>query len=206
MIKAASIGAALAAAVLLTALTPPEPSTDSATVKVVVGNGHGSGVHIGGGLYLTAAHVVGDEKLVRLKTDRGNEASAHVMWVAKAYDVALVSADTNLPAKPATLNCAEVYVGQRVTAAGNPLNLEFITSYGTVAAKSSHVPGWRSLATLDATIVMGMSGGPVFDEQGRVAGVTVAVQVAPLGFAGSLTRFGFMVPSSSICRLMGRTS
>ena len=43
------------------ALLPPPalPATETATVKIQVSNGHGSGVHIGDGFILTAAHVVG---------------------------------------------------------------------------------------------------------------------------------------------------
>lgn len=72
--------------------TSTEPE-GSSVVKVIVGNGHGSGVNIGDGYIVTAAHVVGNEKVVRVK---GRwpfaifETDAEVLWSNPAYDVALL--------------------------------------------------------------------------------------------------------------------
>lgn len=68
---------------------PPTTSEDSA-IKISVGAGLGSGVHIGGGDILTAAHVVGDAKTVKIKTFAGIESDADVLWVNKDFDIALI--------------------------------------------------------------------------------------------------------------------
>ncbi|MNU08146.1 hypothetical protein D3C72_2540600 [compost metagenome] len=51
---------------------------------------------------------------------------------------------------------------------------------------------------------MGQSGGPVFDEDGKLIGLTVGVMGAPLGFSMSLVGYGFVVPSRTVCDLLAR--
>lgn len=199
--------AALAALALLVAglnYTVPAPAPlPSAIVKVLVGQGHGSGVHIGDGYILTAAHVT-QGRAVKLKLTDGTEIAAETLWENKAYDVALLR--TSAKMRKANLVCRTAEYGETLRALGNPMVLEFVTSEGKVAGAVREFGPWKSVLPVDMTIVMGMSGGPVLDSSDRVVGISVGVLLGNLMGFPSLTGFGAIVPSSAICGLMGRTS
>lgn len=114
--------AVMAIGYLVFSAQPSTPALLSSAVKVQLATGHGSGVHIGDGLILTAAHVAGDESKVDIKAADGSVRPADVLWVNKTSDVALLrtSAD-RLGASP--LSCTPVQVGQSVHAEGSPLGV-----------------------------------------------------------------------------------
>lgn len=175
-------------------LTPhPTVQLPGATVKVIPDVGHGSGVHIGGGYILTAAHVV-TSRNIELKLDDGSHQPAHVLWTSPFHDVALLLTDPSMGHAP--LRCDIPVPGADIKLSGNPIDLEFISTFGRVAGEMSGVT-----VPVSATIVMGMSGGPVFDNRDRVVGISVAVTVA----FGSLTGIGHIVPGRIICELLGRS-
>lgn len=187
---------------------PPTTSEDS-VVMVNMEDGHGSGVHIGGGFVITAAHVAGDAKEVSLKRQAGEDIKAEVPWVNKAYDIALLRTSGKL-AGQAALDCAQPKLGDEIQAAGNPLNLEFVSSFGRVAGAARAVEPWREVVITDITTVMGVSGGPLFGKDGRVVGIVVGVMPAPIkngdSYIPSLTGFGTAVPASVVCQLLGRAA
>ena len=175
------LGAIVALFILLLAWLYANPGlptyqpTDATVVKVVLKQGHGSGVHIGGGYVLTAAHVVKGVNKVTLKTKDGKAREADVLWANTDYDVALLrTSDTRLEA------------------------------YGRIAGSPRKFGPWHSVFVTDITTVMGQSGGPVFDEGGKLIGLTVGVMGAPLGISMSLVGYGFVVPSRSVCDLLAR--
>jgi len=208
-----SITCALLAAVVLgsptsaqtPATTPPVPVTDAATVRITVPDGLGSGVSLGNGFIITAAHVVGDVKSVKVKSRAGTEVDGAVLWVSKAYDIALVRAEQSW--QGAKLDCGVAHVGDQISAVGNPLGLDFITAYGRIAGDAREQGPWKLVYVTDMTTVMGQSGGPVFSAKGELIGITVGVISAPMKFKEdyihSIVGFGFIVPSSVVCELMG---
>ncbi len=184
------------------------PTTPMSTVKVLVDSGHGSGVHIGGGLFLTAQHVIDKENKVEVKTSNGSIAPARVLWSTTGFDVALLYAPeaSYLPSSP--LVCAPLAQGEAVYSTGNPRNLEFATIHGRVAGETKRFEelGGAILTPLDMTVVGGMSGGPLFDTKGRVRGLIDAVMMTGTGgFGGAApVAIGYAVPSWVICTLMGK--
>lgn len=180
-----------------------EHVTDASVVFVSVDKGHGSGVHIGQGYVLTAAHVVDGATMIKLKTADGKFRPADVLWVNKTYDIALLKTD---PAGigAATLACRYAHTGEDIRAIGNPVSLEFVSSYGRIAGEVRQLGPWKSVLVTDITTVPGQSGGPVFDEGGALVGITVGVINVPLGISASLTGFGTIVPSQAVCDLMAR--
>ncbi len=187
------------------ALLPPPnvPATESATVKIQVNNGHGSGVHIGDGFIVTAAHVVGDAKEVQVKAKGGENRKADVLWVNKAYDIALLRTSSD-GLGVAHLSCSAVKAGDPIVAYGNPLKIEFVAAYGKIAGEPRETGPWKSVYVTDITTVMGQSGGGTFADNGDLIGITVGVMAAPIGFSGSLVGYGYVVPSTSVCELLGR--
>lgn len=192
--------------------SPPTASEDS-LVKIVVADGLGSGVHIGHGNIITAAHVVSDAKTVKVKTFSGVEAEASVMWINKDYDIALIHTNGQMFGM-SNLDCREPKLGEQIQAAGNPLGIEFVSSFGRVAGTARQMGNWKTVIITDITTVMGQSGGPVFAADGRVVGINVGVSVAPLksgkdaagedAYVPSMTGFGFVVPANAVCMLLAR--
>ena len=180
------------------------PPLASSTVKVELVQSHGSGVHIGDGLILSAAHVASEGDVVKLKLDDGTTRDAQVVWASKASDIALLqTSPAGLAASP--LSCAPAIVGQSVTARGNPLVLEFVTTYGHIVGAPRQMQEWASVVPVDMVILPGMSGGPLFNPAGEVVGINVAVLTVPLGLSPSVTGLGMVVPADHICALLGRT-
>ncbi len=189
------------------ALLPPPnlPATESATVKIQVNDAHGSGVHIGDGFIVTAAHVVGDAKEVQMKAKGGVLHKAEVLWTNKAHDIALLRT-SSAGLGVAHLSCRAVKIGDPIVAYGNPLKIEFVAAYGKIAGEPRASGPWKSVYVTDMTTVMGQSGGGTFAENGDLIGITVGVMAAQVGFSGSLVGYGFVVPSAEVCGLLARSA
>lgn len=196
--------AATSAAAYALLPSPALPATESATVKIFPASGHGSGVHIGDGFIVTAAHVVGDAKEVKVKAKGGENRKADVLWVNKAYDIALLRTSSVTGLGVAKLACRAVMAGDPIVAYGNPLKIEFVAAYGKIAGDPRETGPWKSVYVTDITTVMGQSGGGTFADNGDLIGITVGVMAAPVGFSGSLVGYGFVVPSTAVCELLGR--
>ncbi len=191
-----------------TAPVPFGRYSDAATVKVYVSMGHGSGVYIGNGLVVTAAHIAEDadkDGKLEVQDDNGNKEPAHVVWFNKIADVGLIRL-TNvsaLPAlRPASLACdeANAEVGDRLEIIGYPLALEKTHTWGRVANVVAHRALGQVNFIADISIAPGNSGGPVFDINGNVAGIAVAIAGAQLGMFPNIVGLSYIIPRSVICQ------
>lgn len=182
----------------LLACTPPD--MQNASVRVVIPNGHGSGSHIGGRLILTAAHVVDGRDGIEIETHDGKKMPARVLWIAKAFDVAVITYDGPLlPA--AQIACAPLKQGDAVTVYGNPGEVRFAKFNGFVSTAAGERAIWKVAHVLDVTGMPGVSGGGVFSMSGKLVGILVggySTQFAPV------SGITLMVPASAICRMLGR--
>lgn len=177
------------------------------TVKIPIGQGHGSGSHIGSRYILTAAHVVKGQAEVRVKASHGGESVADVLWINEKHDIALLRARELTGVGVSRLFCENPQVGQSVTAIGNPGPLEFITAYGTVSSgprKSDE--HWSEFYIVSMPVAPGMSGGPVLDHHGRVVGIVVGVAMMSIGWSGAPVGFGYIAPASAICKMLARSA
>jgi S1-C subfamily serine protease len=185
------------------------PSFAPSSVYIKVEDGHGSGVYIGNGLFLTAAHVAKkaqDDKLTVILND-GDELPAVVLWKNEDYDVALIRTTDTVAAQIAHLSCdaRELPVGAYVETIGNPVNLKNVRTRGAVARNIAHFDKPMNAFIADLTIAPGNSGGPVFDDQGNLVGLVSAMTaVSTNAFGVSLIPLTYVVPASTICMLMGR--
>lgn len=187
------------------------PVTSEAAVKITTATGHGSGVHIGRGYIVTSAHVIKGNPTVSIKTEGGKTASATVLWTDAVHDIALLRTPLSMPA--ADMSCTTEKVGTTVMAVGNPMGQEFVSAYGHIASAARELPGLKRVMVTDMTVVMGQSGGPVFAGD-KMVGIMAAVMLAPLQsgvdqngaaqYVPSLVGFGYVVPASTVCELMGR--
>ncbi len=193
------------------------------SVRIELPAGLGSGVYIGNGVVITAAHVVSDAPRaaigtgqdgkqvfgppsVRLISDLGDVQDGEVLWVNKTYDIAAVRPANAKRFTVASLACRDALVGEELSAEGNPLGMQFITMHGYVSGAVREMqPNWKAAFITDMTTISGMSGGPVYDDNGQVVGITVGTadpNAKPGGAA--VAAWGFVVPSSAVCGLLGR--
>ena len=176
------------------------------TVKVLVGEGHGSGVHTGNRFIVTAAHVVRGQKEVKVKSSTGTEALADVLWLNEAQDIALLRARELSGVDVSRLSCGNPEIGQHISAVGNPGPLEFITAYGRVSSDMKHGERWADFYIAAMAVAPGMSGGPVFNERGHVVGIVVGVALTQIGWGASAVSLAYIAPSAAVCNLIMRTA
>lgn len=190
----ASIGIYFAAVMPHDAHAFPGPA--SATVLVDIGDGHGSGVHLGGGKVLTANHVVERAEHILVSDDNGYSRTATVLWANPTLDVALVQTNGE-GLKQRALECQGAAAGEAITLEGNPFNMGHVTTYGRIALANVHKQGnWQEAVLVDATVAPGMSGGPVFNRAGKIVGIVV----------GGVPGFpiNIIVPAQTICGLLAK--
>lgn len=169
--------------------------------------GSGSGFLISNdGYIVTNKHVVSDtaaEYTVILSDER--EFPAKVLALAPSNDIAVIKIEGNDFPFLSLGDSDTIRVGQTVIAIGNPLG-EFANSVsrGIISGLKRSVTagsGYGDTETLeniiqtDAAINPGNSGGPLFDIDGRVIGVNVAV-------AQGAENIGFALPVNSIKRVV----
>lgn len=176
------------------------------TVKVLVGEGHGSGVHTGNRYIVTAAHVVGQAATVKVKTSQNTVIDADVLWTNEKQDIALLRAKELPGVDVSRIACDDPKIGQTIIAVGNPGPLEFITAFGTVSSGPRNGSRWADYYIVSMPVAGGMSGGPVIDQHGRVIGLVVGVALMQVGFGGGPVAFGYVAPGSAICKLLARNA
>jgi S1-C subfamily serine protease len=170
----------------------------------------GSAVMVGPGMMLTNEHVITGSRLIDLVA-HGYPTTASAAWsVATAGDVGTVSAPlTDLPSIP--LAPSDPTVGSSVLLGGYPHGLVGQPDPGLVIDQMSVVgflPGadigepWPVMR-LSGSARVGMSGGPVLDSAGHLAGIVFGDEVPtgnalviPASALRSLLRANAFVPSS----------
>jgi len=142
----------------------------------IIGHGSGSvlGMDVSGQLYvLTNRHVVYHEVprphglTFEVQLENGIQLPAVLDFYSRGHDLAVVM----VPGlggwgAPAPLRlCRDLRVGQSVWAVGSPIGLDHSITSGVISALRG------DMVQTDATVHSGSSGGPLFDDRGRVCGV-----------------------------------
>lgn len=130
-----------------------------------------TGFFVEKGRVLTNAHVVVDAVSVEVVGDRRIYGQATISKISEDIDLALIAVEN---AEEPSLELSRgdgIRPGQRIIAIGNPLGLEHTVSDGLVSAVRSNGEGLQ-LIQITAPVSPGSSGGPLFDMQGEVIGVT----------------------------------
>jgi len=164
----------------LKAARRPVADAVASVVTVITGQGSGSGDLVSNdGYMVTNAHVVGDEKQVRVRWSDGIETVAEVVRVAKNRDVALIKTNPR-DRDPLPIKRGAVTPGARVYAIGSPLGKGYqgTVSSGIISA-TRVVEGMRYIQS-DVSVTHGSSGGALLDENGAMIGITVSgIEGAP---------------------------
>lgn len=131
--------------------------------------GLGSGVVIGSGQVITNCHVAQKGKSLQVRQS-GKTFKASLQYADPDRDLCQLSVP-DLQATPVTLGTAKkLMVGQRVYAIGAPAGLELTLSEGLISSLHKY-EGSQYIQT-SAAISPGSSGGGLFDDQGRLIGIT----------------------------------
>jgi S1-C subfamily serine protease len=141
-------------------------------VTILTGTGSGSGFLVStDGYVLTDAHVVGDEKNVRVRWSDGLETLATVERVSQKRDVAVLKTNPRDRA-PLALRRGPLGLGQRVYAIGSPGGKKFESTVSSGVVSADRVFDGLRYIQSDTTVSHGSSGGPLLDENGAVIGLT----------------------------------
>lgn len=136
--------------------------------------GHGTGFIISKqGLVLTNQHVVGPSEYIALQFDSLRKVQAVLLAADPERDVAVLWCDLSAFPDAISLELAktdELYPslieGEKVFTIGSPLNQQKIVTSG-IASKIE-----KTAIISDVNINHGNSGGPLFNSQGQVVGIT----------------------------------
>lgn len=137
---------------------------------------HGGAVAIGPRHLLTSGHVARNAAAVdRVRLQRGDgaaETAAVVVAYSDRLDLAVIEAPEGF-ARPAPAALAPPRAGDPIWAVG-PHRLGRALAAGRVAGAAAVMPGLGEGFTARMPALMGFSGGPVVDREGRLAGLTTA--------------------------------
>lgn len=209
--KTSKIVAAAASAWLLAspcahALTPEELFRQaSPAVWVVIARdtqgqpvGSGSAVSTAPGRVVTNCHVLRKAASLTLRRER-ELYTATLEHPDPERDLCQLRAD-GLPAgpTPTIAPTATLRVGQKVYAIGAPRGLEQSLSDGLVSSLRRNTAGELEYIQVTAPISPGSSGGGLFDEQGRLIGITTAA------IGGTAQNLNFARPAQWIEELPAR--
>ena len=157
------------------------------------------------GHIVTNNHVIEDADAVAVKLDQGDPIPAKVIGRTPDYDLAVLQLN-EVPKKlrPIPLaRSANLRIGQRVYAIGNPFGLDRTLTTGIISATGRRLPTSRGreipgVIQTDAAINPGNSGGPLLDSSGRLIGVNTAI----LSGSGASAGVGFAVPSDVVNKIV----
>jgi S1-C subfamily serine protease len=130
---------------------------------------------------------------------------ARVVGIDPATDVAVLKVDT--PGEglhPVSFgSSADLRVGQRVFAIGNPFGLERTLTTGIISSLNRSLPTRtgrtiKSIIQTDAAINPGNSGGPLVDSGSRLIGMTTAIASR----TGQSAGVGFAIPVGTLSRIV----
>ncbi|MFQ5341134.1 MAG: trypsin-like peptidase domain-containing protein [Anaerolineae bacterium] len=159
------------------------------------------------GYIVTNNHVVEGADKITVTFFDGTTVTGTVMGTDPDSDLAVVKVDVPVEQlHPVTLaDSTQVKVGQLAIAIGNPFGLEGTMTQGIVSAVGRLLPAGSGnsqgprysipdIIQTDAPINPGNSGGVLVDDQGRVIGVTAAIESPVRASAG----IGFAIPSAIV--------
>jgi S1-C subfamily serine protease len=129
---------------------------------------------------------------------------ADVVGAAPEFDLAVlrIRAPRSKLTKILVGTSADLQVGQKVFAIGNPFGLDHTLTTGIVSATGRTIPGIagpiQDVIQTDAAINPGNSGGPLLDSAGRLIGVNTAIYSQ----SGASAGIGFAVPVDTVNRIV----
>ncbi len=159
------------------------------------------------GYIITNHHVIEGADRVTVTMYDDQEYDAKIIGSDKDNDVALLKIEAEGLRAVSVAEMQQVEVGEEVIAIGNPLGeLTFTMTQGYVSALDREInTNGRPINMLqtDAAINSGNSGGPLFDMNGNVIGITTAkFSGQSSGSGASIEGIGFAIPIDDVLRIV----
>lgn len=156
------------------------------------------------GFLVTNYHVIADAETLSVITGDDREYPAQVVGFDSSNDVAVLKVSAqNLPCVKLGSSDA-LQVGDQVVAVGNALGQFTSTmTVGYISAKDRLVTTDGQAINMiqtDAAINSGNSGGPLFDMNGEVVGITTAKYSGYTESGASIEGIGFAIPMDDVIR------
>ncbi len=175
-------------------------------LQVSMREGSGSGSVLDrNGTILTNYHVVEGAREISVSLFNGLSYQAEIVGTDPDTDIALLRieapADQLVPVEWG--DSADLRVGQRIYAIGNPFGLERTMSQGMISSLNRQIPSrekrtMRSIIQIDAAINQGNSGGPLLNTRGQLIGMNTAI----VSNSGDFSGVGFAIPVSTLSRIV----
>jgi S1-C subfamily serine protease len=172
-----------------------------------VPRGTGSGfIWDDAGHVVTNFHVIQGASQATVKLTDGRDYQGALVGASREHDIAVLKIGVGFKRPPAVPigTSADLKVGQKVFAIGNPFGLDWTLTHGIVSALDRSLPGEdgspgvEHLIQTDAAINPGNSGGPLLDSAGRLIGINTAIY-SPSGASAGI---GFAVPVDTVMRVV----
>ncbi len=160
------------------------------------GMAQGSGFVISAdGYAVTNNHVVQGAEEVNVKFDDGADYTATVVGTDPMTDLAVIKIQSDKTFKFVEFSGKEPRVGDWVMAVGNPFGLGGSVTTGIISARGRDIGSgpYDDFLQIDASINRGNSGGPAFNSEGELVGITTAIFSPSGGSVG----IGFAIPAST---------
>ena len=157
------------------------------------------------GYIVTNNHVVADasEGSIVVQLYSGEEYPAAIVGTDSMNDVALLKIEAEGLQTVTIGDSDQIEVGETVEAIGNPLGeLTFTMTAGYISALDREITPDRTpinMLQTDVAINAGNSGGPLFDMDGNVIGMTTAKVSGTTESGVSIEGLGFAIPMGSAC-------
>lgn len=160
------------------------------------------------GYIVTNHHVIADadEGTVVVQFYSGEEYPAAIVGTDSMNDVALLKIEAKGLQTVTVGDSDEVEVGETVEAIGNPLgDLTFTMTAGYISALDREIDTDGTVINMlqtDAAINSGNSGGPLFDMNGNIIGVTTAKVSGTTETGVTIEGLGFAIPINDVLRVV----
>ena len=158
------------------------------------------------GYVVTNNHVVEGATSVTVKLYNGEEYDAEIVGTDEMNDVALLKIDATGLQAVTIGDSDQIEVGEEVIAIGNPLGeLTFTMTAGVVSAldREINTDGKPiNMLQTDVAINSGNSGGPLFDMNGNVIGITSAKYSGSTSSGASIEGISFAIPINDALRVI----
>ena len=176
-------------------------------------SGEGSGIVMGENkdhtctYIITCAHVISGEGVKAVvQLHDGKQYDAEIVGTDEMNDVALLKIEAEGLQTVTVGDSDEVKVGETVEAIGNPLgDLTFTMTAGYISALDREIDADGTpinMLQTDAAINSGNSGGPLFDMNGNIIGVTTAKVSGTTETGVTIEGLGFAIPINDVLRVV----
>lgn len=158
------------------------------------------------GYVVSNYHVVAGSSRISVIIHDDTKYDAKLVGYDAANDVAVLKVEATGLQAAAIGSSDDLIVGDQVVAIGHPLGAETATlTVGYVSAKDQTIStdGTRiNMLQTDAAINSGNSGGPLFNMNGEVIGITTAKYSGTTSSGASIESIGFAIPMDDVVKKM----